>query len=119
MSAIRHLRAAEDLPKQAQKVLSFTDNRQDASLQAGHFNDFVQVVQQRGALLRALRAAGGTRRVRHDELPQQVFDALGLDFDEYARTKDLILAARDVTNAAFRDGDRVPRLCRPASGDGG
>ena len=102
MSAIRHLRAAEDLPKQAQKVLSFTDNRQDASLQAGHFNDFVQVVQQRGALLRALRAAGGTG-VRHDELPQQVFDALGLDFDEYARTKDLILAARDVTNAAFRD----------------
>ena len=26
-----------------QKLLSFTDNRQDAALQAGHFNDFVQV----------------------------------------------------------------------------
>src|SRR5262249_6110187 len=29
-----------DLPENAQKLLSFTDNRQDASLQAGHFNDF-------------------------------------------------------------------------------
>lgn len=102
MSAIRSLRATSDLPKQAQKVLSFTDNRQDASLQAGHFNDFVQVIQQRGSLLRALRAAGSSGLV-HDELPQQVFDALGLEFEEYARTKDLILHARDNTNAALRD----------------
>ena len=28
-------------PTQDQKLLSFTDNRQDAALQAGHFNDFV------------------------------------------------------------------------------
>ncbi|MCZ7534449.1 MAG: hypothetical protein M5U23_13815 [Acidimicrobiia bacterium] len=102
MSAIRSLRATSSLPKQAQKVLSFTDNRQDASLQAGHFNDFVQVIQQRGALLRALRVSGSSGLV-HDELPQQVFDALGLEFEEYARTKDLILHARDNTNAAVRD----------------
>jgi ATP-dependent helicase YprA (DUF1998 family)/very-short-patch-repair endonuclease len=102
LSAIRWLRDASDLPKEAQKVLSFTDNRQDASLQAGHFNDFVQVVQQRGALLRALQAAGPAG-IRHDELPQRVFDALGLEFWEYARTKDLILNARDNTNAAMRD----------------
>ncbi len=101
LSAIRYLRAS-DLTKQAQKVLSFTDNRQDASLQAGHFNDFIQVVQQRGALLRALQAAG-SGGIRHDELPQRVFDALGLEFDEYARTKDLILNARDDTSAALRD----------------
>jgi very-short-patch-repair endonuclease len=101
MSAIRYLRTT-DLSKQAQKVLSFTDNRQDASLQAGHFNDFVQVVQQRGALLRALKAAGSSG-IRHDELAQQVFDALGLEFSEYARTKDLILNARNDTDAAFRD----------------
>lgn len=102
MSAIRSLRASDQLPKAARKVLSFTDNRQDASLQAGHFNDFVQVVQQRGALLRALNAAG-VRGITHDQLPQRVFDALGLEFEEYARTKDLILSARDATDAAFRD----------------
>ena len=101
LSAIRWLRQAGGLPKQAQKVLSFTDNRQDASLQAGHFNDFVQVVQQRGALLRALQDAGA-EGLRYDGLPQAVFDALGLDFSEYARTKDLILAAREDTNRALR-----------------
>jgi superfamily II DNA/RNA helicase len=37
-----------------QKILSFTDNRQDAALQAGHFNDFVQVVQLRAALYQAI-----------------------------------------------------------------
>ena len=42
----------------ARKLLSFTDNRQDASLQAGHFNDFVQGVLVRSALHEALRTAG-------------------------------------------------------------
>ena len=32
------------------KLLSFTDNRQDASLQSGHFNDFVHVSLLRAAL---------------------------------------------------------------------
>ncbi len=30
----------------SRKLLSFTDNRQDASLQAGHLNDFVQMTQR-------------------------------------------------------------------------
>lgn len=37
-------------PAKDQKVLSFTDNVQDAALQAGHFNDFAQVVQLRSAI---------------------------------------------------------------------
>lgn len=41
-----------------QKVLGFTDNRQDAALQAGHFNDFVFVALLRGATLAALESAG-------------------------------------------------------------
>ena len=49
LSAIRGL-AASDLDPHARKLLSFTDNRQDASLQAGHFNDFVEVGLLRGAL---------------------------------------------------------------------
>ncbi|RMG32728.1 MAG: DEAD/DEAH box helicase [Planctomycetota bacterium] len=40
------------------KLLTFTDNRQDASLQAGHFNDFVQVALLRAALYRALCESG-------------------------------------------------------------
>ena len=45
--------------RRARKLLAFVDNRQDASLQAGHFNDFVQVTQLRGALYRALEKAPG------------------------------------------------------------
>ncbi|MDE0647679.1 MAG: hypothetical protein OXI08_06510 [Cyanobacteria bacterium MAG IRC4_bin_6] len=40
------------------KLLGFTDNRQDAALQAGHFNDFLFVSLLRGATLRAVLDAG-------------------------------------------------------------
>ena len=43
LAAIRSLRNESELPVTARKLLSFTDNRQDASLQAGHFNDFVEI----------------------------------------------------------------------------
>ena len=43
------------MPREESKVLSFTDNRQDASLQAGHLNDFVQVAQLRAAIVQAMR----------------------------------------------------------------
>lgn len=48
----------DELPRSARKLLTFVDNRQDASLQAGHFNDFVQVAQLRAALHTATSAAG-------------------------------------------------------------
>jgi len=35
LAAIRHLRRETTLDRKAKKLLSFTDNRQDASLQAG------------------------------------------------------------------------------------
>jgi DEAD/DEAH box helicase len=40
-----------------QKLLSFTDNRQDAALQSGHFNDFVQVVRLRAGIRKFGRAS--------------------------------------------------------------
>ena len=52
----------------ARKLLAFVDNRQDACLQAGHFNDFVQVTQLRGALYRALEQGPG-RPDRRDRRP--------------------------------------------------
>jgi ATP-dependent helicase YprA (DUF1998 family) len=45
--------------KHSRKLLAFTDNRQDAALQAGHFNDFVFVTMLRGAIINALRQAPG------------------------------------------------------------
>lgn len=65
-------------PSDPRKLLGFSDNRQDAALQAGHFNDFVYLLTLRAGLLRALRQApNGTLTV--DVLAQSVFQALGFD----------------------------------------
>ena len=65
------------------KLLSFTDNRQDASLQAGHFNDFIEVAALRGALCKALQRAGD-EEITYDNIAQRVFDALELKQIDYA-----------------------------------
>lgn len=57
LSTVRHLRKETALPDMAKKLLSFTDNRQDASLQSGHFNDFVEIGLLRGALYKAVAAS--------------------------------------------------------------
>lgn len=57
------------------KVLSFTDNRQDAALQAGHLNDFVQVAQVRAAIVAALGQHDG---LSYSELGPALFEALAL-----------------------------------------
>ena len=51
-------RAGDSIPIVKRKLLSFTDNRQDAALQAGHFNDFLFVSLLRSATLAAVRTAG-------------------------------------------------------------
>ena len=46
------------IPPYTRKLLGFTDNRQDAALQSGHFNDFLFVSLVRAGFLGALDAAG-------------------------------------------------------------
>jgi hypothetical protein len=46
------------IQRHKRKLLAFTDNRQDAALQAGHFNDFLFVSLLRAGVLAAARAAG-------------------------------------------------------------
>ncbi|HEY1353697.1 MAG TPA: DEAD/DEAH box helicase [Ktedonobacteraceae bacterium] len=104
LSTIRHLRAArargEELTIQP-KMLSFTDNRQDASLQAGHFNDFVEVGLLRSALYRAIMRAGPSG-LRHDQLTQCVLEALGLKFSDYAANAEARYSARVHSEQAMR-----------------
>jgi len=101
MSALRELRAGSGLDRAAQKLLSFTDNRQDASLQAGHFNDFIEVSLIRAALYRAARDAGPDG-LRHDELATRAFAALALPLEVYAQKPDVRYAALDDTRRALR-----------------
>ncbi|MFH1927292.1 MAG: DEAD/DEAH box helicase [Chloroflexota bacterium] len=88
-----------DLDPSAQKILSFTDNRQDASLQAGHFNDFVQVALIRRALREALDTHGD---LRFDNVGARVAESLGLTFREYAHNPDL-----DPGSSATRKAEEV------------
>ncbi len=60
------------------KLLGFTDNRQDAALQSGHFNDFLFVSLIRAGFLGALDAAGA-QGLRSDELGVAQQRALGFD----------------------------------------
>lgn len=64
------------VPKEKRKLLGFTDNRQDAALQAGHFNDFMFVSLLRGAILRAVLDAGEDG-MTEDEFGLRVLKALG------------------------------------------
>ncbi|GAA4940207.1 hypothetical protein GCM10023238_02320 [Streptomyces heliomycini] len=96
------LRDQPDLTKRARKLLTFVDNRQDASLQAGHFNDFALVSQVRGALYRALETAG-EQGLTYDRLPQAVFDTLALPLETYAKTPTARFHQRDLAHSALRE----------------
>ena len=88
--------------RRARKLLCFTDNRQDASLQAGHFNDFVEISLLRSALFKAVRDAGPDG-LTHDDLTQKVFDALDLPIELYAFEPNVRFAAAAETKKALRD----------------
>lgn len=78
-TALRWMHGRESsLPTHTRKLLGFTDNRQDAALQAGHFNDFLFVSLIRAAFLGALDAAGD-KGLRSDELGSAQQRALGFD----------------------------------------
>lgn len=102
ISAIRSLEKDPRLEKEAKKLLSFTDNRQDASLQAGHFNDFVEVGLLRCGLYKSLESAG-TRGLMYDELVQHVFDALRLPKEVYAADPEVRYNAEKETYRALRN----------------
>lgn len=111
LSAVRQLRRDARLDPEARKLLSFTDNRQDASLQAGHLNDFVEVGLLRSALYRAVERAGFDG-LRHDELVARVFDSIELPFEAYASDPTMSrFAARRETDRALRSvlGYRIYR----------
>ena len=95
------LQSDRDLKPDARKLLSFTDNRQDASLQAGHFNDFAQVALLRSALHKATKEKG-LKGLSHGELSRSVFDAMQLPFDEYAADPEVRGPAKSATNDALR-----------------
>ena len=81
-SALRWMHGRESkLDLFTRKLLGFTDNRQDAALQAGHFNDFLFVGLVRAGFLGALQDAG-SNGLRSDALGAAVQRTLGFDRSE-------------------------------------
>jgi superfamily II DNA/RNA helicase/very-short-patch-repair endonuclease len=100
LSTLNHAPKA-GITDSAKKILSFTDNRQDASLQAGHFNDFVLVTLLRSAIYKALEHG----ELRHFEISRKVVETLEVKISEVAENRQL---APDSPNAetvwsVFRD----------------
>jgi len=91
-SVVRALRGVpeNELPASARKLLTFVDNRQDASLQAGHFNDFALVVQLRSAIHRAAEEAQNAGQDGLDllDLGVAVPKHLGLEPRDYAQAPE-------------------------------
>ncbi|MCE7009972.1 DEAD/DEAH box helicase [Kibdelosporangium philippinense] len=99
VSSLREV--GSNLDDEAKKLLAFVDARQDASLQAGHFNDLVQVAQLRSALYRAMRDEPDG--LTHEVLAQRVTEALDLDVTEFAREESQGKYVRDDAFRALRE----------------
>lgn len=87
-----------------QKLLSFTDNRQDAALQAGHFNDFVQVVRLRAGIRKALEIAPD-QALNYATLGEAIFKALAVPFTEFGNRNEepQFSSVRDNYERCFQD----------------
>lgn len=88
------------------KLLGFTDNRQDAALQAGHFNDFIFLLMLRAGLIGGLMKNGGS--LTEENLAEAVFNTLGFNgtdpgvLAEYLRDPGLLGLALKEAQKALR-----------------
>lgn len=97
LSALRQLFSLDEPPEHIpdpRKILGFSDNRQDAALQAGHFNDFIFLLTLRAGLVAGLQNNHGT--LTEEDLADATFKALGFHGNEegvlaeYLKTPNLV-----------------------------
>jgi len=109
LSALRQLFAMKELPEgmpDPRKLLGFTDNRQDAALQAGHFNDFVFLLTLRAGLISALQQ--NQNLLDEEKLTEEVFKSLRFNnideatLAEYLKTPKLMGLARQEAQRTLR-----------------
>jgi len=96
---ITQLQAFDELPEK-QKLLSFTDNRQDASLQSGHFNDFVKVGQLRAAIAKSLDKY---EELDYSEIADRIFECLNIQQEEYAKNPAKFPGPKKENEDSFKD----------------
>ena len=89
-----------NVPVTDRKVMTFVDARQDAALQAGHFNDFVKVSRIRNAIWKAVFNA--TTPVDATNIGRLTFEALDLQPTEYLQQPKRGHALKDQQNIFVR-----------------
>jgi hypothetical protein len=94
------------IPAITRKLLAFTDNRQDAALQAGHFNDFIFVTLLRGSILAALAEAGDDG-LHEDQIGQAVQRMLGFVSANVGRRSEWLVEP-ELKGANLLGAERAP-----------
>lgn len=96
---------AAQVSRTKRKLLGFTDNRQDAALQAGHFNDFTFVTLLRAGMLKAVRDAGPDG-IADADFGRAVQNALGFVAPNEARRGEWMLNP-EVKGPSRQDAERI------------
>lgn len=86
----------EGVDEANRKVLTFVDARQDAALQAGHFNDFIRIGKIRSAIWKAVSKS--EQPIDSFSIARRVFEELALPFNDYSKDKDLRGRAKEEVN---------------------
>jgi Lhr-like helicase len=107
-SVLRWMHSQDSIPVDRRKMLGFSDNRQDAALQAGHFNDFLFVSLFRAAFLGAVKAAGA-EGLSADRLGLAVFKALGFERPGEAGLRSEWLLDAELQGANFVNAQKAMR----------
>lgn len=74
--------AEAGIEQKDRKVMTFVDARQDAALQAGHFNDFIRIGKIRSAIWKTIKNADVD--IDSTNIARLVFENLNLQFEEYS-----------------------------------
>ena len=102
-------RPESNLDEYKRKLLAFTDNRQDAALQAGHFNDFLFVTLLRGATIAAVQSCTDGS-ISEDELGAGIQKALGFTAaSEFANRASEWLEDPDLEPGVKHDAEALLR----------
>lgn len=82
------------------KVMTFVDARQDAALQAGHFNDFIRIGKIRSAIWKAVKDSDDP--IGSDKIARLVFKHLNLSHNDYFRNPATGGKAKKIENIMER-----------------
>jgi Lhr-like helicase len=105
-SVLRWMNAENSgVPSDKRKLLGFTDNRQDAALQAGHFNDFLFITLLRAATLAAVRKEG-IDGLTDEDFGRRVQQALGFTSGNHALRKEWMVDA-EIKGPGLLDAERT------------